>query len=70
MKDTLLISHVTMINPEGKPFEGDLFIQDGEIAQIGCNLNIEAAHYIDGTDQDWLLLPGYIDMHIHGSAVP
>lgn len=68
LKDTLLISHVTMINPEGKPFEGDLFIQDGEIAQIGCNLNIEAAHYIDGTDQDWFLLPGYIDMHIHGSA--
>ncbi|WP_446935724.1 N-acetylglucosamine-6-phosphate deacetylase [Lysinibacillus fusiformis] len=68
LKDTLLISHVTMINPEGKPFEGDLFILDGEIAQIGCNLNIEAAHYIDGTDQDWFLLPGYIDMHIHGSA--
>ncbi len=68
LKDTLLISNVIMINPEGKPFEGDLFIQDGEIAQIGCNLNIEAAHYIDGTDQDWFLLPGYIDMHIHGSA--
>lgn len=68
LKDTLLISHVTMINPEGRPFEGDLYIQDGKIAQIGHSLNREAAQYIDGTDQDWLLLPGYIDMHIHGSA--
>ncbi|MGF0471083.1 N-acetylglucosamine-6-phosphate deacetylase [Lysinibacillus fusiformis] len=68
MKDTLLISHVTMINPEGRPFEGDIYIQDGEIAQIGRNFKMEAAQYIDGTAKDWLLLPGFIDMHIHGSA--
>ncbi|WP_329800110.1 hypothetical protein [Lysinibacillus sphaericus] len=43
MKDTLLISHVTMINPEGRPFEGDIYIQDGEIAQIGRNFKMEAA---------------------------
>jgi len=57
-----------MINPEGKPFEGDIYIQNGKIAQIGHRLTLEATQYIDGQDQDWLLLPGYIDMHIHGSA--
>ncbi|WP_230874997.1 N-acetylglucosamine-6-phosphate deacetylase [Lysinibacillus cavernae] len=68
MKDTLLISNVTMINPDGQPFEGDLYLEDGKIIQIGQGLSMEAEQYINGQNKDWLLLPGYIDMHIHGSA--
>ncbi|MEK4171696.1 N-acetylglucosamine-6-phosphate deacetylase [Lysinibacillus sp. FSL L8-0312] len=68
MKDTLLISNVRIINPDDQPFKGDVYIEDGKIIQIGQCLSRKAMQRIDGQNHDWLLLPGYIDMHIHGSA--
>ncbi|WP_338651598.1 N-acetylglucosamine-6-phosphate deacetylase [Lysinibacillus sp. Y5S-8] len=68
MKDTLLISNVRIINPDGQPFKGDVYMEDGKIIQIGQCLSRKAVQRIDGQNHDWLLLPGYIDMHIHGSA--
>ncbi|SCY72926.1 MULTISPECIES: N-acetylglucosamine-6-phosphate deacetylase [unclassified Lysinibacillus] len=68
MKDTLLISNVRIINPDDQPFKGDVYIEDGKIIQIGQCLSRKAVQRIDGQNHDWLLLPGYIDMHIHGSA--
>ncbi|WP_249646129.1 MULTISPECIES: N-acetylglucosamine-6-phosphate deacetylase [unclassified Lysinibacillus] len=68
MKDTLLISNVRIINPDDQPFKGDVYIEDGKIIQIGQSLSRKAVQRIDGQNHDWLLLPGYIDMHIHGSA--
>lgn len=68
LKDTLLISNVRIINPDGQPFKGDVYMEDGKIIQIGQCLSRKAVQRIDGQNHDWLLLPGYIDMHIHGSA--
>ncbi|PKU52118.1 N-acetylglucosamine-6-phosphate deacetylase [Lysinibacillus fusiformis] len=68
LKDTLLISNVRIINPDDQPFKGDVYIEDGKIIQIGQCLSRKAVQRIDGQNHDWLLLPGYIDMHIHGSA--
>lgn len=68
LKDTLLISNVRIINPDDQPFKGDVYIEDGKIIQIGQSLSRKAVQRIDGQNHDWLLLPGYIDMHIHGSA--
>ncbi|MFJ7734311.1 N-acetylglucosamine-6-phosphate deacetylase [Lysinibacillus sp. NPDC097231] len=68
MKNTLLISNVTIVNHDEIPFKGDLLIDNGKIAKISHELFDSAEHYIDGKDENWLLLPGYIDMHIHGSA--
>ncbi|MGE7693008.1 N-acetylglucosamine-6-phosphate deacetylase [Lysinibacillus sp. NPDC094177] len=68
MKNTLLISNVMIVNHDEAPFKGDIFINNGRIIKISHNLTDEAEHYIDGKDKSWLLLPGYIDMHIHGSA--
>ncbi|WP_285395012.1 N-acetylglucosamine-6-phosphate deacetylase [Lysinibacillus sp. fls2-241-R2A-57] len=68
MKKTLLISNVTIVNHGEKPFKGDLFIDNGRIIKISHDLSDKAERYIDGKDKNWLLLPGYIDMHIHGSA--
>ncbi len=68
LNNTLLISNVTIINHDGAPFQGDLFIDNGRIIKISTNLSDRAEHYIDGRDKNWLLLPGYIDMHIHGAA--
>ncbi|MGE7944594.1 N-acetylglucosamine-6-phosphate deacetylase [Lysinibacillus xylanilyticus] len=68
MKNTLLISNVMIVNHDKTPYKGDLFIDNGRIMKIGYDLSDKAEHYIDGKDKNWLLLPGYIDMHIHGSA--
>ncbi|MGE7912829.1 N-acetylglucosamine-6-phosphate deacetylase [Lysinibacillus xylanilyticus] len=68
MKNTLLISNVTIVNHDEAPFKGDLFIDNGRIIKISHTLSNQAEHYIDGKDKNWFLLPGYIDMHIHGSA--
>ncbi|WP_083226926.1 N-acetylglucosamine-6-phosphate deacetylase [Lysinibacillus xylanilyticus] len=68
MKNTLLISNVMIVNHDKTPSKGDLFIENGRIMKIGYDLSDMAEHYIDGKDKNWLLLPGYIDMHIHGSA--
>ncbi len=68
LKKTLLISNVTIVNHGEKPFKGDLFIDNGRIIKISHDLSDKAERYIDGKDKNWLLLPGYIDMHIHGSA--
>jgi len=68
LKNTLLISNVTIVNHDEIPFKGDLLIDNGKIIKISHELFDSAEHYIDGKDENWLLLPGYIDMHIHGSA--
>ena len=36
--------------------------------QIGQALQVEADIYLDGTAKNWIVMPGFIDMHIHGSA--
>ncbi len=66
--NTLLISNVTIVNYDETPFKGDLFIENGQISKISHEISDKAEQYIDGKDKNWLLLPGYIDMHIHGSA--
>ncbi|MGE7113624.1 N-acetylglucosamine-6-phosphate deacetylase [Lysinibacillus sp. NPDC047702] len=68
MKGTLLISNVTIVNHDKMPFKGNLLIDNKKIIKISHALSDSAQHYIDGKDKNWFLLPGYIDMHIHGSA--
>lgn len=68
MKNTLLISNITIVNHDEAPFKGDIHIDDGKIIKISHNLSDKAEQYIDGKNNNWFLLPGYIDMHIHGSA--
>ncbi|MCL1701329.1 N-acetylglucosamine-6-phosphate deacetylase [Lysinibacillus sp. Bpr_S20] len=67
MKNTLLISNVTIVNHH-EVFMGDVYIEDGRVNKISRDLSVKAEYYINGKDKNWFLLPGYIDMHIHGSA--
>ena len=68
MSNTLLISNVTIVNYDDRPFTGDVLIENGKIIKVGEELFDKAEQYIEGKGNDWLLFPGYIDMHIHGSA--
>ena len=68
LSNTLLISNVTIVNYDDRPFTGDVLIENGKIKKVGEELFDKAEQYIEGKGKDWLLFPGYIDMHIHGSA--
>ena len=65
MEKTILISNVTIVNHD-LIFVSDIFLKDGKIEKIGTNLSIAANIHINGTSS--YLFPGFIDMHIHGSA--
>ncbi|MEK5208494.1 N-acetylglucosamine-6-phosphate deacetylase [Psychrobacillus sp. FSL H8-0510] len=67
MSKTILISNVTIVNYD-REITGDLFIRDGKVEKIGQALQVEADIFLDGTEKNWIVMPGFIDMHIHGSA--
>lgn len=68
MRNSLLITNVTIVNHNELPRKADLFIKNGQIVKISDALSEQAEQYIDGKDANLLLFPGYIDMHIHGAA--
>jgi dihydroorotase len=59
----LLIQNTRYIAKEGNIQQGDIFVEDGVIKQIGLNLKQVAERVIDG--QGLLVSPGFIDLHIH-----
>lgn len=56
------------MNHDHVPFEGDVFIENGRIKRVGKALTVVADQVINAKGKGWLLFPGYIDMHIHGSS--
>lgn len=65
--ETILITNITVVNYD-QQFFGDVYIKDGRIEKIGQNLQEDVSKKIDGIGKEWILFPGFIDMHIHGSA--
>ena len=52
------------VRPYGEGDRVDVLVDDGQIADIGPDLEIpEFADVIDATDQ--VLLPGFVDLHTH-----
>jgi len=62
MIESLLIKGVQLVLPTGL-FEGDVFVQNGRIADIGPSLSHAAELTID--EQGLCLIPGGIDPHVH-----
>lgn len=63
---SLLIRNITVVNANGRDEQVDVWMKDGKIAQIAPHLDIHDVEPLDGSGK--FLLPGFIDMHIHGSA--
>jgi dihydroorotase len=59
----LLIQNTHYIAKDGKVQQGDIFIEDGIIKEIGVALNQNAERIIDG--HELFVSPGFIDLHIH-----
>ncbi|KOS67905.1 N-acetylglucosamine-6-phosphate deacetylase [Lysinibacillus contaminans] len=68
MANTFLILNGTIVNHDQVPFDGDVFIENGRIKRVGKALTVVADQVINAKGKGWLLFPGYIDMHIHGSS--
>lgn len=66
MTKSLLIQNVTLVNDDELKENLDVYIENSKIKKIGSQLNFTADEIIEGTNR--YLFPGYIDMHIHGSA--
>lgn len=67
MSRTLLLLNVTIVNHDQVPFVGDVLIENGRIKKVGHVFTVVADRVIDGKGKGWILFPGYIDVHIHGS---
>lgn len=68
MSHTLLLLNVTIVNHDQVPFEGNVLIENGRIKKVGHKSVDLADQVIDGKGKGWILFPGYIDVHIHGSS--
>ena len=55
-----------MVNASGRDEQMDVWMKDGKIAQIAQHIEAQGVEQLDGSGK--FLLPGFIDMHIHGSA--
>ncbi|GLC88824.1 N-acetylglucosamine-6-phosphate deacetylase [Lysinibacillus piscis] len=62
----LVIRNITVVNATGRDEHVDVLLQGGKIVQIARGIEAEGRQQLDGTGK--FLFPGYIDMHIHGSA--
>lgn len=63
---SLIIRNITVVNASGRDEQMDVWMKDGKIAQIAQHIHVQGVDQLDGSGK--FLLPGFIDMHIHGSA--
>ncbi|MFJ7369639.1 N-acetylglucosamine-6-phosphate deacetylase [Lysinibacillus sp. NPDC098008] len=63
---SLLIRNITVVNATHRAEQMDVWMKDGKIAQIAQHIDAHTTQQLDGSGK--FLLPGFIDMHIHGSA--
>ncbi|MBU9673801.1 N-acetylglucosamine-6-phosphate deacetylase [Planococcus sp. CP5-4] len=68
MNKTILISNVAIANAKTESRIADLLLEGGKIAEIGESLSRKADFHIDGNGKNWVVMPGFIDVHIHGSS--
>lgn len=61
---TILIKNGRIIDPMSNRDEvADLYVEDGKVAQVGKGIEKEAERVIDATGL--LVMPGFIDLHVH-----
>lgn len=70
MPHTLLMKNIQIIVDNKKEITGSLWIENGKISTVteGDMSDQKADVVIDGKGKNWTVLPGFIDVHIHGAA--
>lgn len=67
MSKTLLISNITIADTSKDHILGDVLVANGKIIEIASVITRDADVRVDASDRNWILVPGFIDVHIHGS---
>ena len=63
---SLLIHNIQLAMPDGSVMEGDIIVENGKIATVSDESTEDfSGERMDG--QGCLVLPGFIDIHIHGA---
>mgnify|MGYP001626323984 CR=1 FL=1 len=57
------IKNANVLNPNGKNFKGDVYIDGKIISEMKENISIEAEYEIDASNK--LVIPGMVNMHTH-----
>lgn len=72
MGKTILISNIVIADSVKANFTGNILIKDGKIKEVAEDVAEsvirQADIQINGAEKNWLAVPGFIDIHIHGSA--
>ncbi|WP_173915492.1 N-acetylglucosamine-6-phosphate deacetylase [Halobacillus sp. Marseille-Q1614] len=68
MSDTIELTDLTIVTESGTLSSGSLLVKNGKIAAISPNFIGGADTTINGKGGKWTLMPGFIDVHIHGAA--
>lgn len=68
MKNSLLISDITIADAVEDSFVGDILIEDGKISRVAEKIDVKADVHIEASGKNWTAFPGFIDVHIHGAA--
>ncbi|WP_434399814.1 N-acetylglucosamine-6-phosphate deacetylase [Planococcus sp. 11815] len=68
MKNSLLISGITIADAVEESIVGDILIEDGQISRVAEKIDVEADVHIEASGKNWTAFPGFIDVHIHGAA--
>ena len=68
MKDSLLISGITIADAVEESFIGDILIEDNKISRAAEKIDVQADIHIEAEGKKWTAFPGFIDVHIHGAA--
>ncbi|MGI2329211.1 N-acetylglucosamine-6-phosphate deacetylase [Planococcus sp. YIM B11945] len=68
MNKTILLTSITIADAKKGSMVGDLFIENGKITEAAPSLQKQADIHIDAANKNWIAMPGFIDVHIHGAA--
>ncbi|MFG6116698.1 N-acetylglucosamine-6-phosphate deacetylase [Halobacillus sp. MO56] len=70
MPRTLMMKNIQIIVDNNQVITGSLWIENGKISTVteGDLSDRKADVVIDGKGKHWTVLPGFIDVHIHGAA--
>ncbi|MBE3102847.1 MAG: N-acetylglucosamine-6-phosphate deacetylase [Bacilli bacterium] len=67
MGKTMVISNFTIADSTKDSFVGDIYIENGKIKEVAASLDRTADIHINNESRKWIIVPGYIDVHIHGA---
>lgn len=64
MGEAILFKDISVVNMDGAE-QADVLVADGQIAEVATQIKAQARQ-IDGSGK--ILMPGFIDIHMHGAA--